>query len=87
MNTASYKKIPNLLLKYRKISGYTQKQVAQIIDIQPTLLCKWEEGKCIPNLVYVFKLAILYQTMADALFIDLIRYLRKEIKEKVKINS
>jgi DNA-binding XRE family transcriptional regulator len=84
MRNEVYKKIPNLLLKYRKISGFTQKQVAKVLGVHHSVLCKWEDGSCIPNLVSVFKLAVLYSTMADALFIDLIHHLRKEMKEKIE---
>lgn len=84
MHNDVYKKIPNLLLKHRKISGLSQKKVARVLGVQPGMLCKWEKGICIPNLVIVFKLAILYRTMADSLFMDLIHYLRKEMKVKME---
>ncbi len=84
MRNQEYKKVPNLLLKYRKINGLTQKKVAEILGIHPCELSKWEHGLSIPNLVSVFKLAVLYKTMVDGLFMDLLRHLRSEMKEKLE---
>jgi DNA-binding XRE family transcriptional regulator len=83
MREEFYKQIPNLLRKYRRMYGYTQKKVALVLGVKPGMVCKWEKGKCLPNLVTVFRLAILYRTMADSLFMDHIRHLRKEMQERI----
>ena len=46
------------------------------------VVSRWETGVRFPNPVNLFRLAILYRTMADALYIDLIRVLRTELFAK-----
>ncbi len=76
-----YKKIPNCLRKFRKVNGYTQKQVADLIGICNTsIISRWENGRRFPSPLNIFRLTVLYKTMADALYIDLIRELRLEIQ-------
>lgn len=78
-----YKGAPNCLRKLRKINGYTQKEVAMVLGIKNTgMISRWESGQRFPNAMNMFRLAILYRTMADALYIDQIRILRDEIKKK-----
>jgi transcriptional regulator with XRE-family HTH domain len=43
------------------------------------MISRWENGLCAPKLQNLFKLAVLYRTMADALFIDLRRMLKEDI--------
>ena len=75
--------IPNCLRKYRKIRGLKQTEVAQILGLKTTsLISRWEHGYCLPESLNVLKLAVLYRTFADGLYIDLIHVLRKEILAK-----
>lgn len=72
--------MPNSLRKYRKARGLTQKDVSYILGLKSTSsVSRWERGFCIPKLTNIFKLAVLYRTMADALFIDLRRLLQEDI--------
>jgi transcriptional regulator with XRE-family HTH domain len=83
MKRGNLKSIPNCLRKYRKIRGLKQRQVAAILGLQNTsMISRWEKGVSMPNCWNVFKLAVLYRTMADALFIDLLRVLREELYQK-----
>lgn len=78
-----YKKIPNLLRKYRKANGYKQIDVAKMLGIKSSSkISRWEKGESIPNLVNAFKISILFRVMVDSLFIDLLRHLRKDMKER-----
>jgi transcriptional regulator with XRE-family HTH domain len=78
-----YKNKPNCLRKFRKESGYTQKQVSELIGIGNTsMISRWEQGRVLPNPPNIFRLAIVYRTMADALYIDLIHDLRREIQTR-----
>jgi len=75
--------IPNCLRKYRKTRGLTQKDVARILRLKSaSRISRWENGLCFPNLLSVFKLAILYRTMVDGLFIDLRQSLKKDIYKR-----
>ncbi|MCD6318853.1 helix-turn-helix transcriptional regulator [Candidatus Aerophobetes bacterium] len=79
----SFKKIPNSLRKYRKMRGLKQKDVAEILGLKSTsMISRWEKGFVLPKPMNIFKLAALYRTMADALFIDLIRSVKEDIHRK-----
>jgi transcriptional regulator with XRE-family HTH domain len=76
-------RIPNLLRRFRKARGLNQKQAAGILGIgSPTIISRWEKGKCLPSLLNAFKLAALYRTMADALFPNLTNILRQELLKR-----
>jgi transcriptional regulator with XRE-family HTH domain len=71
---------PNCLRRYRRARGLTQKEVAKILGLKSTsIISRWERGVSLPSVLNLFKLAVLYRTMADALFIDLRRALQKEL--------
>jgi transcriptional regulator with XRE-family HTH domain len=73
----------NCLKKYRKARGLTQNEVAKVLGFKSTsMISRWERGLSIPSTMNLFRLAVLYRTMADALFIDLRKALEKELHEK-----
>jgi transcriptional regulator with XRE-family HTH domain len=77
------KRIPNSLKKYRKAAGLKQKEVAGLLGLKgSSMISRWEKGVCLPTLLNIFKLALLYRTMVDALFIDLRASLKEEIRKK-----
>jgi len=83
MKNIKSKNIPNCLRKYRKTRGLKQKDVARILGVKSaSMVSRWEKGVCLPNTINLFKLAVLYRTMSDAFFIDLIRELRSEIQKR-----
>ncbi len=74
---------PNLLRKYRREMGFTQTEVARILGINSTSrISKWENGTCMPSVLSALKLAILYRVMVDAFYIDLVRTLRDELRDR-----
>ena len=80
MKHIEHHRIHNSLRKYRKARGLTQKEVSLILGIKSEgIVSRWEIGRSLPRTLNVLKLAILYRTMADALFIDLRRTLQKDI--------
>ena len=46
-----------------------------------SIVSRWENGACLPTTRNVFKLAVLYRTMVDALYFDLLRSLREQLRE------
>ena len=77
------KNIPNSIKRYRKARGLQQKDVAKVLGLKSaSMISRWEKGLCLPNTRNLFKLAILYRTMSDALFIDLIKQMRNEIQKR-----
>lgn len=75
------RRIPNLLKKYRRVRGLKQKDVARILDLKsPSRISRWEKGACLPSVRNALRLAVVYRVMVDAIFSDLNRSLRDELK-------
>lgn len=73
----------NCLKKYRRVRGLKQADVAKILGLKSTaMISRWEKGVCLPDSLNMIKLAIIYRTMVDALFIELVRLLRDELISK-----
>lgn len=81
--------IQNCLKKYRRARGLKQKDVAKILGIKSaSMVSRWERGVCLPSTINAFKLATIYRTMVDPLFIDLLMALRRDIyKREEKITN
>ena len=83
MKNINYKGIPNCLRRYRKARGLKQREVAEILGLKSgSIVSRWERGVCLPSSLNVFKLALIYRPMVDALFIDLRRELREDLRRK-----
>ena len=83
MKNVKPKTIPNCLRRYRKARDLKQKDVANILGLKSaSMISRWEKGVCMPSALNLFRLASLYRTMADALFIDLLRALRSDLHKK-----
>jgi len=82
MKKIDYQRVHNSLRKYRKSRGLTQGEVSRILGLKSGgIVSRWEIGHYLPKTVNVLKMAVLYRTMADALFIDLRKELQKDILE------
>jgi len=46
------------------------------------LVSRWENGICLPSALNIFKLAILYRTMAEALFINLVKMMKEKVLKR-----
>ena len=85
MNILKHKNIPNCLRKYRKARGLKQKLVAKILGLKsPSLISRWEKGSSIPNSLNLIKLAVLYRTMVEGLYIDHMKLFKEELIKKEK---
>ena len=83
MNQNKYAQLPNLLKRYRKERGLRQSDVAQLLGIKSkNRISRWERGECLPSLLNAVRLSVIYGVMIDALFIDLLRSVRDEIRER-----
>jgi transcriptional regulator with XRE-family HTH domain len=81
--STSHKSIPNQLRKYRRARGLTQRTVARILGFaDASSISRWEQGVCLPTMRNMFRLAALYRTLVDALYIDVLRTIREEIRGK-----
>lgn len=83
MKTIQHRNLNNCLRKYRRLRGLRQSDVAEILGLRSTsMISRWEKGVCLPDSINVLKLAIIYRTMVDALFIELVRFLREDLLSK-----
>jgi transcriptional regulator with XRE-family HTH domain len=86
MRNTKRKIVLNSLRKYRKARGLKQKEVAAVLGLRTaSTISRWENGLCLPKLHSLFKLAILYRTMVDALFIDLRILLKEEVMKAERL--
>jgi len=66
--------------------GYTLKQVAFLLELPDTsLLSRWERGLTKPTLEDVLKLAVIYCTSCDSLYIDYRNDLREIINSRYQL--
>ncbi|MCI0562580.1 MAG: helix-turn-helix domain-containing protein [Nitrososphaera sp.] len=83
MKSEIYKRIPNLLRKYRRISGFSQREVALLLGYKNgNRISRWESGEGLPSALNIFRLSVAYRVLIDSLFIDHIRAVRQEIHER-----
>jgi len=83
MGNNGYNHISNSLRKYRKARGLKQKEVAQILRLKSTgMISRWEKGICLPSTLNVFRMAVVYRTMVDSLYVDMLRGLKEELKQR-----
>ena len=55
------KPIPLLLVHYRKLAGYTQKEVQKELDVSARMVGLWETGRRSPNMTHLKEMAELYE--------------------------
>ncbi len=73
----------NCLRKQRRLRGLRQSDVAEILGLRGTgMISRWEQGVCLPDSLNMLKLSIIYRTLVDGLFIELVRILREELLAK-----
>lgn len=82
-------RIPNSLKKYRRLAGYSQKQVAQILGLkQSSCISQWESGTSSPRVKQLFQLSFVYKTIPNHLYFDLCRTWKEEcLLEEQKLYS
>ncbi len=57
--------------------------VAMILKLKSTsMISRWEKGTCLPNSLNIFRLSLLYRTLIDVLFIDLMRLLKEDLRKR-----
>ena len=75
----------NRLRKHRKLMGYTQDDVAYLLDLHSKAeISRWEKGRTIPETVNVIRLAYVYHTFTEELFREYYKQVRYEIEPREK---
>jgi transcriptional regulator with XRE-family HTH domain len=73
----------NSLRQYRKRRGLKQIEVATLLGLNDSSrVSLWERGKCFPTVQTLFRLAAIYHTSADFLYIDMLKAIRAEISDR-----
>ena len=63
--------------------GLNQSEVAVILGLKSTsMISRWENGACLPDTPNVLRLAVLYRTLVDGLFRDLMIRLKDDLAER-----
>lgn len=58
------------IYQLRKLSGMTQEQLAEKLDVSRQTLSKWENGAGMPDVESIVRLSVLFQTSLDELLLD-----------------
>lgn len=83
MHKVHDKPLSNHLRRYRRARGLSQRDAAKILGFaDASCISRWEHGACLPNTVNLFKLAALYRTLVDALYIDMLRTIRDNVQQR-----
>jgi transcriptional regulator with XRE-family HTH domain len=83
MKNKKSKIIFNNLRRYRKVRGLTQKQVAEILELNSTaMISRWETGLCLPDTMNLIRLTVVYRSSLDGLFMEFAKEIRKDLIQK-----
>ena len=52
--------VMEVLIECRKEKGVTQAQLADVLGLKPTTVSSWEQGKSLPNIQTLYRLAQYY---------------------------
>jgi putative transcriptional regulator len=63
-------KVMNILIECRKEKGISQKELAKIIDSKETTVASWEQGKSLPSVDMLYRLAKYYEKTMDYMYGD-----------------
>jgi transcriptional regulator with XRE-family HTH domain len=53
--------ITNVLIECRKEKNITQAELAKVFDLKPTTVASWEQGKSLPSIAMLYRLAAYYK--------------------------
>lgn len=75
---------PNRLKNYRNIHGYTQKQVAFMLGYKNAdRISQWEKGLAMPSALNLLKLSVIYHTLVNDFYFDLLEEYKTDIANKI----
>ncbi len=77
------RQFPNRLRKFRRMHGYTQKEVNTLLGIQgQSRISRWERGESLPDTINLFKLCILYGTLPNELYFEVYKKLQPNMARR-----
>lgn len=78
----SGRKFPNRLRKHRRLARLTQRDVAVLLNVSQGRVSAWENGEVFPSMVNFLKLSILYSTLCNELYLDLLKEFQTEFENR-----
>ena len=60
--------VMNMLIYCRKEKDVTQAELAKYLGLKPTTIASWEQGKSLPNIQTLYKLANYYNKSIGQMF-------------------
>ena len=61
-------KVMNVLIECRKEKGISQKELANVVDSEETTVASWEQGKSLPSIDMLYRLAKYYNKSMDYMY-------------------
>ncbi|MEI6528100.1 MAG: helix-turn-helix transcriptional regulator [bacterium] len=78
-------KTTNNLRLYRNRVGLYQREVAEALKLDCTdRLSKWEAGHAVPNIINLFRLAIIYKVSPRDLYPELWQMIESQLEENTR---
>ncbi len=76
------KKIAENLVKYRKLNGISQVELAQMLDYSNKSVSKWERGLGLPDILILYRISVIFGISVSELIGQ--DDMSKETKELIK---
>ena len=55
------------LISLRKEKGWSKRDLAKVLDVSHSTINRWESGLQTPNMIYIYKIATLFDVTSDYL--------------------
>ena len=81
------RKFPNRLRKHRRLAKLKQQEVARILEVSQGRVSAWERGEVLPSMINFLKLSILYKTLCNELYFELIKEYQQEFEGRLISNN
>lgn len=81
------RKFPNRLRKHRRLANLKQYEVAHLLGVSQGRVSAWERGEVLPSMVYFLKLSILYKTLCNELYYELIKQYQQDFDGRLFSSS
>lgn len=67
----------------RRKSGYTQRDIAQLLGAHQTLISELERGRQLPTLAQIVTLSLIYGRSFESLFAELMKSARDQLRTRI----
>lgn len=79
------RRVPNKLRRYRCLMRFKQNEVVHLLGLKATYrISRWEKGERMPSAEHLLMMSVLYQTLPNQLYPDLIQNMKAVLDEKLR---